>query len=157
MGIRHAPRYNVVEFRWPLGREIPQSIRRMNVQEFCVALELVSNTMDHLKDSILHHDTTEELEKVIQEKEDLHTVFKNEKADIVQRYEKLLNTYQRSLVEVKTAPQEALQSVITQLKELQKKKSEPCGLTTEVSELLEKISEQYCMLEAAIASIPSTQ
>jgi len=113
--------------------------------------------MDHLKDSILHHDTTQELEKVIQEKEELYTVFKNEKAEIVQRYEKLLNTYQRSLVEVKTAPQEALQSVIAQLKALQTKKPEPCGLTTEVSELLEKISEQYCMLEAAIASIPSIQ
>jgi len=149
-GTRLGPKHTILEFKWPLGREIPGAVRRLSVQDFSVALELVVNTMDTLKHSVVHNDVDmkgmEELltlyENLQKERDSMKELYDSEKASIVSRYESLLTSFQRSIVEIKTSSKP--------LDELRKELIAPIQ---ENIKLLEKISEQYCMLESAIISI----
>ncbi len=162
-------------------------VRRMTVPEFCIALELVATTMSTLKGNVVHYDTSlqavneaedvrKELDAAIQHKHELYTIFTIEKAEIVHRYEALIKTFERALVEVKTSVAPAAIPALTphavapvdtmvetlkdflekhekKLAEAQRQQQEPCSTSKEVLEVLEKISEQYCILEAALESI----
>ena len=152
-GTRLGPKHTMLEFKWPLGREIPGAVRRLSVQDFCVALELVVNTMDTLKNSVIHNDVDmkgmEQLltlyENLQKERDSMKDLYDSEKASIVSRYESLLTSFQRSIVEIKTSSKP--------LDELRKELVVPIQ---ENIKLLEKISEQYCMLESAITCITDT-
>ena len=187
-GLRYGPRHTIAEFRLPVGRELPAVVRRMTVPEFCIALELVATTMNTLKGNIVQCDTSiqpanevadlrKELDAAIQQKHELYSIFTIEKADIVHRYEALIKTFERALVEVKTSiapaavpsltphavePVDAMVETLKGFLEEHEKKmalakqeqeQKSCTTSKEVLEVLEKISEQYCILEAALESI----
>jgi hypothetical protein len=149
-GTRLGSKHTILEFKWPLGREIPGAVRRLSVQDFCVALELVVNTMDTLKHSVVHNDVDmkgmEQLltlyENLQKERDAMKELYDSEKASIVSRYESLINSFQRSIVEIKTSS-----------KPLDQLRKELVLPIQENIKLLEKISEQYCMLESAINAI----
>ena len=183
VGVRHGPRNTIAEFRLPVGRELPAVIRRMTIPEFCIALELVATTMHSLRGNIQNHVSDpsselevarKELEMAIQQKHELYSMFSIEKAEIVQRYEKLIKSFERALVEVKASitpcaiphltpnAAEPADTMVESLKnflveyEAKKEKGQPCSTSKEVLDVLEKISEQYCMLEAALETITQT-
>jgi hypothetical protein len=51
MGLKNGNSTKIAEFRWPTGREIPSSIRKLTIPEFASALELAATMIDTLKDT----------------------------------------------------------------------------------------------------------
>jgi len=43
--------YPIVEFNWPVGKELPQDIRRLTVDEFHLALHLAAKCLRDVKDA----------------------------------------------------------------------------------------------------------
>lgn len=52
IGSRNSNMHRIVEFRWPIGRELPSTIRKLSMNEFCSALELAANIVDSMKDDM---------------------------------------------------------------------------------------------------------
>ena len=52
IGSRNSNMHRIVEFRWPIGRELPSTIRKLTMTEFYSALELAANIVESMKDDM---------------------------------------------------------------------------------------------------------
>lgn len=51
MGLKNGNATKVIEFRWPTGKEVPSSIRKLTIPEFTNSLELAATMIDSLKET----------------------------------------------------------------------------------------------------------
>jgi hypothetical protein len=58
MGFRNSVSHRVAEFRWPMGRELSSSVRRMTMSEFCIALELAADLVDSMRGQLRGDDSS---------------------------------------------------------------------------------------------------
>jgi len=57
MGFRNSLTHRVAEFRWPMGRELSSSVRRMTMSEFCIAIELAADLVDSMRGQLRGDDS----------------------------------------------------------------------------------------------------
>ena len=84
----------IVEFNWPVGKELPQDIRRLTVDEFHLALHLAAKCLRDVKDACVK--TTAESKKYESLVEDIQGYIHTSSAD----YSQLKKDVEEQLEEV---------------------------------------------------------
>lgn len=65
-GLRMAHPNHIVEFNWPVGKEIPSDLRRLTVNEFYLAIQLAARSVREMKEPQPPTDYRERYDKLLE-------------------------------------------------------------------------------------------
>jgi hypothetical protein len=65
-GLRMAHPNHIVEFNWPVGKEIPSDLRRLTVNEFYLAIQLAARSVREMKEPQPPTDYKERYDKLLE-------------------------------------------------------------------------------------------
>jgi hypothetical protein len=94
IGLKNGIGNKVIEFRWPLGKEVPASIRKLTLPEFTSALELASITLETMKSS----EVPSTLQKLVDENVRLSNYIHNLESKIETNLETQMNEHTELLL-----------------------------------------------------------
>jgi hypothetical protein len=135
MGFRNSVSHRVAEFRWPMGRELSSSVRRMTMSEFCIALELAADLVDSMRGQLRGDDSSVYIKELDVQRE----LYENKLRKISEE-----NEAQLALMEEKYA--------IVNDDNL-RMKTVLNGTSGTIDITVDKLDEQRCMLEGQARSL----
>ena len=65
-GLRMGQPNHIVEFNWPVGKEIPSDLRRLTVNEFYLAVQLAARSVREMKEPQVPTDYRERYDKLLE-------------------------------------------------------------------------------------------
>ena len=87
----------IVEFRWPVGKEVPSDIRRLTVPEFHLAVQLAAKCVRDARGTLRHSEESLDYSRMqLLEAKEEDFVYK-------EKYENLLYQFQSYLIETRQA------------------------------------------------------